>query len=716
MSSRPENLRDVGEKVGYTQEQLQEYERSGYDILHFANNYFHTVKGDEGFKIIELRKYQEKILKHLQDTDTELEKRYLEGKLDDDYVPKKRGRGRPKKDDFKRHTILMSGRQTGKCVSKETEIRIRNVRSKFVFDINIGTFFDDLSELNTTMSLGNRLNEKKFKQTIFLDPNNYEIWTDTGWEPITYVHKTVKYREYILKTETRELGAADDHIIIDAEFNEVFVKDLKPGQEILTETGIEKVVSVTETNSFKFMYDVTVKSEFSTFFTNGILSHNTTVYAIYALHYILFNERKQVAILADKEGQAMEILERIKDAYAELPKWMQQGITANGWSAKRIILENGSRIITASTKSTGIRGKTINKVILDEFAFVPPNIASSFLDSTLPAISSMKTSSVLISSTPKGFNHFYDIWADAERSDNDYKNLKVEWYEVPGRDEDFKRDIIRNKGEIHWAQEYACSFLGSSATLIDPEVLGKYNARKQFKAEYNGDLKVYQGPVKDAHYVLGVDPAKGVKKDYSVIQVLKINSVKDIEQVAVYRNNAIDYVKFSQIIMQVSENYNNAWCMIENNNEIGGQVTTMLHQVYGFEQMVHTSFDDIGIRADQKTKLMSNMLLKQYCEEGWIKLVDKDTIGELFLYEDKGRGTYGVDETIGNDDTVAGLRWGLYFIETDTLELGREALYAKDESLYLEMADETEMPIAIIDIGGEIMSTEDQNSFWDDVL
>ena len=216
--------------------------------------------------------------------------------------------------------------------------------------------------------------------------------------------------------------------------------------------------------------------------------------------------------------------------------------------------------------------------------------------------------------------------------------------------------------------------------------------------------------------MLGVDPAKGVKKDYSVIQVLKINNIKDVVQVATYRNNSIDYVRFSQIIIEVSKLYNNAWCMIENNNDIGGQVTTMLHQVYGFEYMVHTSFADIGINANVKTKNESNILLKQYCEEGWISIVDKSTISEMLMYEDLGKGSYGVPGSSGNDDTIAALRWAIYFLITDTINLDTDTLYEMDSTLIMDHVDDTEMPIAIIDIGGEVMSSEDQSAFWDDMF
>lgn len=195
----------------------------------------------------------------------------------------------------------------------------------------------------------------------------------------------------------------------------------------------------------------------------------TTVSAVYLTHYAIFNEHKTIAILANKEKTALEILSRIKMIYEGLPLWLQPGIVDGGWNKQSITLGNGSRIIAASTASSAIRGYTINSLFLDEFAFVPPQIAEEFMNSVYPTVSSGKTSKIIIVSTPNGMNHFYNIWIDAIRGKNSYFPVKINWWEVPGRDDNFKKEIIRNQGITSWNQEYNCFSTHSNVNIRNKE-------------------------------------------------------------------------------------------------------------------------------------------------------------------------------------------------------------------------------------------------------
>lgn len=200
--------------------------------------------------------------------------------------------------------------------------------------------------------------ERKFINSLPLE--GIDIWTDSGWHPASSIHKTIEYKEWVLKTKTHELTCADDHIVFLADGEEAFVKNLRTGDKIKTESGPEEVVSITETDLFSNMFDITVESGDHSFYTNGILSHNTTVTAAVILWHILFSPNYSVAVLANKEPQAIEILTRIKDAYEFLPIWMQQGVVE--WNKKTIVLENGSKIIAAATSSSAIRGRSMNCV------------------------------------------------------------------------------------------------------------------------------------------------------------------------------------------------------------------------------------------------------------------------------------------------------------------------------------------------------------------
>jgi phage terminase large subunit-like protein len=165
----------------------------------------------------------------------------------------------------------------------------------------------------------------------------------------------------------------------------------------------------------------------------------------FLLHYILFNQNMSVAILANKLATARELLGRLKLAYEYLPIWLQQGVVE--WNKGSIVLENGSKVLAAATSSSAVRGGSFNCIMLDEFAYVPQNVAEEFFSSVYPTITSGKETKVIIVSTPKGLNMFYRIWVNAnkrtgEEGKNEYYPIEVHWSDVPGRDEEWKKQTI----------------------------------------------------------------------------------------------------------------------------------------------------------------------------------------------------------------------------------------------------------------------------------
>ena len=194
-------------------------------------------------------------------------------------------------------------------------------------------------------------------------------------------------------------------------------------------------------------------------------SGKTTTVVSYFLHYILFNEDVNIAILANKGSLARDILGRLQLAYENLPGFLQQGIKV--WNRGDMQLENGSKIVAASTSSSAVRGGSYNMILLDEFAFVPKNIADEFFSSVYPTISSGDTTKIVIVSTPCGMNHFYKMWSDAQDNKNLYQPVEVHWSEVPGRDDKWKEETIKNTSKEQFQQEFECDFIGSINTLIN---------------------------------------------------------------------------------------------------------------------------------------------------------------------------------------------------------------------------------------------------------
>lgn len=308
--------------------------------------------------------------------------------------------------------------------------------------------------------------ERKFVDSISLN-DEWEIESDEGWIPVTHIHKTVEYDEWIIKTGDDELICADTHILFDENLNEIFAKDLVPNVSyVMMRQGPTLVESVTRTDKKSNMFDITVDSENHRFYSGNFLSHNTTTAAGYMLWAVLFQENYSIAILANKGILAQDILSRIQYAYEYLPVWLQQGIIT--WNKRSLELENGSKIAAYGTSASGVRGGSYNLIFLDEFAFVPQNMANEFFTSTYPVISSGKTTKVIIVSTPCGMNHFYKMWVDAEEGRSDYKPVEVHWSMVPGRDEAWKQQTIRNTSEQQFQQEFESL---DFTTLINTDIM-----------------------------------------------------------------------------------------------------------------------------------------------------------------------------------------------------------------------------------------------------
>ena len=379
------------------------------------------------------------------------------------------------------------------------------------------------------------------------------------------------------------------------------------------------------------------------------------------LWFILFKPTYNVAILANKFQQAREILSRIKLAYENLPKWIQQGIVPGGWNKGSIELENGSKVLASATSSSAVRGGSFNLIYLDEFAFVMPNLQEEFFASVYPTISSGETSKVLITSTPKGMELFYKIWTDAENGRNSYKPVAVNWWDVPGRDERWKQETINNTSAEQFRQEHECEFLGSSNTLLSGSTLRRMIFLPPI--EEHGDLKIYKLPEKDHIYAMSVDTSRGTGADYSAFSVIDVTQFP-YEVVATYRNNKISHLLFPSTIDNVARNYNNAYILVETNDN-GQQVADTLN--YDLEnenvlkvaqsksgQVLSSGFNaqgsKFGIKTSKQVKSIGCATLKILIEDNKLLNYDYEILRELTTFISKGTS---YEAEYGKNDDLA---------------------------------------------------------------
>ena len=372
----------------------------------------------------------------------------------------------------------------------------------------------------------------------------------------------------------------------------------------------------------------------------------STTAVSYLLHYIVFNDSVNVGILANKAATARELLGRLQTAYENLPKWMQQGILS--WNKGSMELDNGSKILAASTSASAVRGMSFNIIFLDEFAFVPNHIAEAFFSSVYPTITSGKSTKVIMVSTPCGMNHFYRYWHDAQRGKNEYTATEVHWSEVPGRDAKWKEQTIKNTSEQQFKVEFECEFLGSVDTLISVAKLRNLVFEDPIQNNGKG-LVIHEQPVKGNDYIMTVDTARGIDHDYSCFIVFDITTFPH-RTVAKYRNNEIKPMLFPNIIMDVAKAYNQAYVLIEI-NDIGEQVASIMNYDLEYEnllmcamrgrngQQVGSGFSgsrtQMGVRMTAAVKKLGCSNLKTLMEDDKIVTNDYDIIAELTTFVQK---------------------------------------------------------------------------------
>lgn len=453
----------------------------------------------------------------------------------------------------------------------------------------------------------------------------------------------------------------------------------------------------------------------------------TTTTVAYMLWLSLFHNEQNIAILANKGQNARDILGKYQLAYENLPDWLQQGVDT--WNKGTVVLENKSKIIASSTSSSAIRGGSFNLVFLDEFAFVPNNIANEFFTAVYPVISSGKKTKIIIVSTPNGMNLFYKLWQDAVEKRSNYVPFEIHWSHVPGRDEDWKEETIRNTSERQFAQEFETHFLGSSNTLISGQKLQMMHYRDPISE--HDDLKIYEYPIiengddiKKSHiYCITVDPSEGRNLDSSAFNIFDISETP-YRQVASYKSPTIPVLLFPTVIYNAARLYNDAYVLVEINNN--PQVADQLHHDMEYENLMKVFTGNkkpqqlsagfargiqMGLKMSPQAKRIGCSNLKTLIEGDKLVVNDFETYSELTTFV-ANKNSFAAEEG-SNDDLVMSMvifAWATtqkYFREIVTHDLRKQIQLEN-----MNQHDEELLPAPIIDDGQDSMYEIIDGDVW----
>lgn len=387
----------------------------------------------------------------------------------------------------------------------------------------------------------------------------------------------------------------------------------------------------------------------------------TTSVAGFFLWYLIFNEDKLAAVLANKADQAQEIMDRFRLMYEELPYFLQKGATKYNFS--EVKLENKSAIFSGSSNPDTVRGQSINILYWDEAAFTARD--EEFWTSTFPTLSSGQSTKIILTSTPKGARGvFYKIWRGANETDpekwNEFKPIAVPWHRVPGRDEAWRDSTIKKTSKSQFEQEHNIKFLGSAGTLISSDCLENLVWHNPIREDQNGHLRVYENPIKGHHYIAVADCSEGLGQDFSVCSVFDITAVP-YKLVAVYRNNEVSPLLFPYVLNSLCEGYNQAHLLIESNNDVGGQVSYITHYEIEYPNIIRTKTDEKGmgcriggvgskpgVKTTKRVKMIGCANLKTILENGNLEIFEEKAIEELGTFIAVGN-SFEADEGCTDD-------------------------------------------------------------------
>lgn len=526
---------------------------------------------------------------------------------------------------------------------------------------------------------------KKFVEIV--NAKNWQVKSDQGWSDLVSINKTIPYEIYIIKFKSGKiLKCADNHILIDDQYQEVFAKD-SLGLTIKTEYGTDVVSEITPTGIFENMYDLTLADHTNhLYYADGILSHNTTLMTIVAVWTAVFFSDQTIVIVANKQTTATEIFSRVRLAFLQMDNWIKGGV--DEFNKTSFALSNGSRIITSATSPDAIRGYTIDVLLVDEFAIIPPNIAEEFWTAITPTLAARfnnnPNAKLIVASTPKGIgNKFYELVRNSEKGKNDFALEKAMWYDVPGRDDAWKETELKSFSPDAFRQEYECAFLNNAGSPFDLEMFSKFNREiiEPLNILDDGNYYIWKKPDPNHIYIAGIDTSEGLGKDYSVMQIIDVTDLNNIEQVARYSTNTMDTVTWSNKCREVCTQWYDPIALIERNGP-GATICDKFFADFNYPRMVNYTNRNIsqtekrrvlpGIVCLAESKSTAALHMKFYISDKMcVKIYDKKTIEELqtFIASKKETGnTKWAAQSGFHDDHVMALLWAIFGINKKVID------------------------------------------------
>lgn len=425
-----------------------------------------------------------------------------------------------------------------------------------------------------------------------------------------------------------------------------------------------------------------------------IPTHNTVLMTIYALWIVCFYNDQRVLIVANKEATAINIFKRVRLAYEQLPNYLKPGTIEYGKTS--LALGNGSSIGISTTSSDAGRGESVSCVIIDEMAHIEDNMMQEFWESVYPIISASKKSKLFVCSTPKGTgNQFHTLYDGAMKRINGWHPERVDWWEVPDRDEEWKKQTIKTIGsEEAFNQEFQNEFLQSGESAVSEELFKKLK-QDNMEPKYifdDGKYVMWDTYKQDHLYTIGVDVSEGVGENASVIQVLDITDLSDIYQVALYANNSINPIQFIPKCFEIFKHWGSPPVLIERNN-CGAQVVDQLKGSLGYSNIVNygpgvagASYNRNGVMAHTNTKYKGVVNMRYYVNElVSVRLRDPHTLAELKTFIRHSNGTWSGKANC-LDDRVMSLIWALMILDIDIVERYFEVVTADANRRPLKLA------------------------------
>ena len=559
----------------------------------------------------------------------------------------------------------------------------------------------------------------KYEDQVIYDinlPEGIEIETDTGYKSITNFIYKKPFENWIIKLENGyELEGADKHILFREDYSEIFIDELKIGDEVLTDKGPSKVVYIKNTGIKLCMGDISVDDENHRFYSNGILSHNSTTTAIYALWVVLFHNDKNALILSKSAAASSDLLEKIKTMYRFLPYYLKLGTMK--WNQGSISFDNNSQLAHEAFSPTAGLGKTINMLILDEFAWTPQNDAKLFYMNIIPTVTTIPDSNVCIMSTQNGHNLFYEIFDAAERKKNIYVPYTVDWWQVPNfnpetqqwekRTEAWKEMMVGVLGsEEAFQYQYGTQFSASDKCLVSRECIGRirdntelFEVREEFSEKYTirypecltWDPRFDLDELNTGYFFCLIDLAEGGGGDSTVFNIFQVKDENKFVQVGTWTSNSIDLehaaleywllatqlfnndrcltsiewntygALFYRMLMDLNDieyDEENSWRFNINGIDPDGldQTRIVNYKKGSMEENIlgvvkSTSKFVPGIRFTSGNKSAACSLLKMLLERGDVELTSLATVSELENFEDKN-GSGTYKASYGHDDLI----------------------------------------------------------------